>query len=160
MPEDEKPEQDWGEDLSEVVDDCAGIPTQVERDAEENEAEDDRRGQRLRADERCDGRRERHCACTWERVEGTDRQVHHDRKDDPERLAGAAHEVAHVCARQCDRDDGDDGQRHAADQEADHRRREIGARRCAHDRRKNQVTCAEEHREKRQRGRDEDGGAA
>ena len=43
--EDEKPEQDWGEDLAEVVDDCAGIQAQIERDAEENEAEDDRRGQ-------------------------------------------------------------------------------------------------------------------
>ena len=67
--EDEKPEQDRGEDLAEVVDDCAGIPAQIERDAEENEAEDDRRGQRLRADERRDGGRERYCARTRERVE-------------------------------------------------------------------------------------------
>ena len=158
--EDEKPEQDWRKDLAEVVDDCAGIPAQVEGDAEENEAEDDRRGQRLRADDRGDGGRERHCARSRERVESADRQVHHDRKDDPEGFAGAAHEVAHVGARQSDRDDGDDGQCDAANEEPDHRGSEVRSCGRAHDRRENQVTCAEKHREKRQRGCDEDGGAA
>ena len=158
--QDKKPEQDRGEDLAEVVDDFTGIPAQIERDAEENKAEDDRRGQGLRADERCDGSRERHSSRTREGVEGADRQVDHDGKDDAERLAGAAHEVAQVGARQGDRNDGDDGQCHAADQETDHRGSEVGTRGRAHDRWENQVTCAKKHREKRQGGCDEDGGAA
>ena len=54
--QDEKPQQNGGEYLAEAVDDVAGVPAQVEGDAEEHQAEDDRRNQRLRADEGCDGR--------------------------------------------------------------------------------------------------------
>ena len=158
--QDEESQKDRGEDLAEAVDDCARIPTQVEGDAEEDEAEDDRCDEGLRADDGRDSRRERHGTGAWQRVEGADRQVHEHGEDEAEGLTGAVHEVAHIGARQSDRDDRDDRQSDAADEETDHCGSEVRACGGPHDRWEDQVACPEEHREKGQGGRDEDGGAA
>ena len=154
--EDKEAEQDRGEHLAERVDDVAGIPAQVEGDGKENEAEDDRCGERLRPDNGGDRRREGHCPRARQRVEGADREIHHDGEDASEELSRTTDKIADIRAGQGNRNDRDDGESDAADEKTNHCGGQVGTGRRTHNRWEDQVACTEEHGEKRQGGRDED----